>query len=100
MCVEYMLNYISCIVDVASYLTPLSYPIMRQPFGPPHLGIKKDSDNGKVVDPCQRLILTVGFGTGPLGRVLARPVFISTHDSPWSRLCFPCTTSPAWFFGH
>jgi len=34
---------------------------MRQPFGPPHLGIKKDSDNGKVVDPCQRLILTVGF---------------------------------------
>jgi len=38
MCVEYMLNYISYIVDVASYLTPLSYPIMRQPFGPPHLG--------------------------------------------------------------
>jgi len=38
-CVEYMLNYISCIVDVASYLTPLSYPIMRQPFGPPHLGL-------------------------------------------------------------
>ena len=32
MCVEYMLNYISYIVDVASYLTPLSYPIMRQPF--------------------------------------------------------------------